>query len=335
MLAFVPALRALRRDLPDQAHISIMVSRGRGGEAILERCPYISELMVYDYKSSVIEQIRLIRKLRKERFDVAIASYPTGRKSAWFIWAIGASHRIGFPVDGGDFLFDEYIAKDIGLKHFTECNLELLKPLGIETDDSSLKIWLKNDDERFALSFLKSEGIKKEDLLITIHPGSGGPHELLGRSKIWPEAKFASLCDRLIENCDAKVCIVGGSRELEAVEKIAAQMENEPVIAVNKSSITQTAAIIKRADLHIGNDSGPMHIAVAVGTPVIALFGPTDPKVVGPRGEDDIIIKKEISCSPCWNHFGARKLDCDRPICIEAIEVEDVIEGVKHQMSSI
>lgn len=147
-----------------------------------------------------------------------------------------------------------------------------------------------------------------------------------------------ALADALIERYGVKIIFVGGPGDEDVVKEVMSEMNTPSINLVGKTTFTQLAAVFKHCHLFIGGDSGPLHIAAAVGTPTIGIFGPSDPKLVAPRGESHIAIWKGVSCSPCYRPDTVRTdLDfsiCPQGIleCMENITVEDVLAAVRPQI---
>ena len=155
---------------------------------------------------------------------------------------------------------------------------------------------------------------------IVIHPGSspGTPY------KRWEWRRFAQLADILIQGYGGKIFFTAGTDERELVESIVATMKESHYVLCRTETLTQLAELMRRCDLYIGNDTAPMHLASFIGTPVIALFGPTDPAENAPYGKAaSIILRKDVPCSPC------RKKTCDNLLCMDAIAMEDVLDAIE------
>lgn len=205
--------------------------------------------------------------------------------------------------------------------HIVDHLLQSLDTLGIPYFDNFPRIFLHDEDIHFAEEFIKMSVADPKKKLIAIHPGSGS------KQKCWPTERFAALINWLNKEKKAHVFIVSGPADKEITERLKAAIKDHFTI-VDHLSLSKLSAVIKRCNLFIGNDSGITHLAAAVGTHTLSLFGPTDPKIWGPRGESVKILYRKVHCSPCL--ADARK-NCFVQTCLENIKIEDVMHEVKHR----
>lgn len=205
--------------------------------------------------------------------------------------------------------------------HIVDHLLQSLDTLGIPYFDNIPRIFLHDEDIHFAEEFIKMSIADPKKKLIAIHPGSGS------KQKCWPTERFAALINWLNKEKKAHVFIVSGPADKEITERLKAEVKDHVTI-VDHLSLSKLSAVIKRCNLFIGNDSGITHLAAAVGTHTLSLFGPTDPKIWGPRGESVKILYRKVHCSPCL--ADARK-NCFAQTCLENIKIEDVMHEVKHR----
>jgi ADP-heptose:LPS heptosyltransferase len=166
---------------------------------------------------------------------------------------------------------------------------------------------------------LSQDGINKSDRLIAIHPGASCP------SKIWPNERFAQVADKLIDRYGVKALIIAGPKDIALAQNVMQRMRHPAVNLAGKVSLSQLASALKRCQLFISNDSGPVHIASSVGVPVISIFGRNQkglsPKRWGPVGEKDKVIHKEVGCIECLAH------NCKKDFaCLKAITVDEVLK---------
>ncbi|MGQ9631668.1 MAG: glycosyltransferase family 9 protein [bacterium] len=171
--------------------------------------------------------------------------------------------------------------------HETEHLLGALKSLGIEGADPTPRVAPDNAAEGFADTFWREHSLENRYPVVAIHPGSGG------KKKIWPPDRFARLADYLAETYGAEILLVVGPIDRSVSEKVQEDARAAHIIPVENVGLVELAAILRRCDAYVGNDSGVTHLAAAVRTPTIAIFGPTDPAVWGPRGENVVIVRKE------------------------------------------
>ncbi|MCM8780671.1 MAG: lipopolysaccharide heptosyltransferase II [Candidatus Omnitrophica bacterium] len=313
-----PVIKALRDSYPD-AYIAMMVSAH--AKPILDGNPYLDKVIVYDKRKrhrSWWNSMRFCFDLRKIRFDLALILHPTNRVHLITFFA-GIPRRIGYNRKFGFLLTDRIRhLKQQGEKHELEYNLDLVRYLGIQPKDKSLFMPINPQSERWVDELMQREGIKESDRILAIHPGASCP------SKLWPCDRFAQVADRLIEKYGFKVLVVAGTKDVGLAQDLIQHMHHPAINLAGKTSILQLASLLKRCQLFISNDSGPVHIASAVSTPVISIFGRNQkglsPKRWGPIGKKAHFIHKEVGCIECLAH------NCKRDFaCLKAITVEDVL----------
>ena len=201
-----------------------------------------------------------------------------------------------------------------GSKHEVDHLLDALKPIGIASPDSIPRLSPNPSDRAFAARFCRTHGLHLSDTVIALHPGSGSP------SKCWSPERFARIADWATDAYHAAVLLIVGPADGDAVRRTLRQMKGTPVLA-SDLMLPHLAAVLGRCTAFLGNDSGVTHLAAAVGVPTIALFGPTDPRIWGPRGEYVRIVRCEMPCAPCDD---LRRRACSHRICLERITIEDV-----------
>jgi len=316
-----PVIKAIRDNYPT-AYIAMMVSPFTS--EIVEGNPYLDEVIIYDKLTkhrSFWGSLKFSFKLRKKRFDLAIILHPTNRVHLVTFFA-RIPKRIGYNRKLGLLLTDRLNhTKHLGQKHELEYNLDLVRYLGIEPEDKNLFMPIKPQSEAWVEEMLKKEGITKTDKLVAIHPGASCP------SKIWPVERFAEVANKLIEKYGFKVIIISGPKDISLGQKLTNYLHYRAVNLSGQTSLSQLASLLKRCSLFISNDSGPVHIASAVGTPVISIFGRNQkglsPLRWGPVGKKDKVLHKEIGCIQCLAH------NCKKDFaCLKAISVEEVLDCV-------
>jgi lipopolysaccharide heptosyltransferase II len=180
---------------------------------------------------------------------------------------------------------------------------------------------IKPESEKWVEELFQQEGIEKTDKLLVIHPGASCP------SKIWPSERFAEVADRLMEKYGFKVLLIAGPKDIKIAQEVIKKMRHPAVNLAGKTSVSQLATILKKCQLFISNDSGPVHIASAVGIPVISIFGRNQkglsPLRWGPLGRKDRVLHKEVGCIECLAHNCVKEF-----ACLKAISVEEVLNTV-------
>lgn len=348
MIMTVPMIRLLRRRISDSQIVLGVLSEG--ARRLFEICPYVDEIRKVEtdgpiFPDMVLRNIRLLlTMMRNYKFDICIS---TSVSYASFYMGIDniiarfmkAKRRIGYllPASGAllwralgfSFLLHERLRVDPA-KHHVLQNIELLKFIGVELNGEKpeLELWLTEEDERMADQFLRDHGIKPSDRVIGVHPGGN-----IWMMKRWPADRFAKLMDRIEEEYPGtKILIFGGSEEEGLKRKVAEKAKVDP-IPVETMPIRATAALIKRCDLFVANDSAPMHIAAAVKTPVVGIFGPTNPDATGPFSRQSAVVSLGLKCQPCYNRVGFfPNMSCRSKLkyaCLRRLPVSKVFETVR------
>ncbi|MDP8266123.1 MAG: lipopolysaccharide heptosyltransferase II [Candidatus Aceula meridiana] len=314
-----PIFRALHVKYP-QSQISCMAVP-RVAE-VLKQIPFIDNVIIYEEKGchqSTLGKLKIIGALRREKFDVAFLLHGSMTR-ALLIFLAGIPVRVGYATKKRGSLLTHIVKRVSSAVHRSDHYLQVIESFGVEVKQRKYELSCDKESEVFAEKFIAENGIKENDFLAILN--IGGNWDL----KRWPEENFAHLADRLQKELKAKVAISGAPKDVDSANQIVALTQATPIVFAGKTTLSQLFAVLKRASIVISADSGPLHAASSVGTETIALFGPTHPKVTGPRGiKEGIIIRQEVGCNdkPCYH------LDCKDNICMKAISVDDVIERIK------
>ncbi|MCX5712746.1 MAG: lipopolysaccharide heptosyltransferase II, partial [Candidatus Omnitrophica bacterium] len=317
-----PVLKGLRENFP-QAYIAMMVSPY--AKDIVEGNPFVDEVITYDKDAkhkSWFESMKFSRNLKKRGFDLALILHPINRAHL-ITYFSGIKKRVGFDRKFGFLLTDRIKhAKQEGQKHELEYNLDFLRYLGIEPQDKKLFMPIKPESEAWVKQMFEKEGINSSDKLLAVHAAASCP------SKVWPAERFARVADKLAASRGLKVIIVSGPKDINISNEVAKLMRTPAINLAGKTSVSQLASVLKRCCIFISNDSGPVHIASAVGTPVVSIFGRNQkglsPKRWGPVGERDKVLHKKTDCVECLAHNCARGF-----LCLNSITVEEVVEAAE------
>jgi lipopolysaccharide heptosyltransferase II len=269
----------------------------------------------------------LLAGIKKGRFDTVI-DFSLDCRYGLACKVLGIKKRIGFNYKKrGRFLSDKINIDGYKGKHVVEYYLDLLKLIGIKAEDENLYLAVPQDNQAKAQFKLARLGIKQGDLLVGISAGGGASWGKEASYKHWPALKYAQLADKIIYGYKAKVVFLGDDSERAIADIITSAMKNKPIDWVGKTTLDEFAAAISCLDILITNDGGPLHIAVALGKKTLSIFGPVDDKVYGPypAGQKHVVIKKELSCRPCYNNFRFQGCSREARECINNISVEDVL----------
>lgn len=319
VLLNVPAVRALRQRFPE-SHISIMVQPKL--KELVSGNPDIDEVIPYDKNGSQkgwLKTLGLIWLLRRKRFDISVTLNPAKRSNI-ITFLAGIPIRVGYDRKWG-FLLTHKIKdeKYKGEKHEIEYNLDLVRnTLGADTKDTSLFVPITEDDELYVSNLLQEQGVPSNEKLIAIHPWSSCP------SKIWPIQRYIQVANILKETYGINVAVVG---EQQYANSLYLQNATGIINLCGKLTLRQLAALFKHSNCLISNDSGPVHIACAVGTSCVVIFGRVlsgvSHKRWGPYGNGHIVLQKDAGCAIC------EPQDCKYGYkCLLAVTVEDVLDSV-------
>lgn len=319
----LPALAALRRSLPE-AHLAWAVERG-GAAKILHGNPYLDELIELDLRGwrknwKALETRAAVRasfaNLRASKFDIAL-DFQGLLKSAAVAWLAGIQRRIGFAKDSlrepaSRWLMTEHVSADDD-DHVIKKNLQLVKSLGCDiSGEFEFPIKLDAADEQFTSEQLE----KSNGALAILNPGGGWA------TKLWHTSEFAAIADRLWEAFGIRSAITYGPGELSLAQLVVGQTKTGAAFPL-ASSLKQFLALAGKAKLFLGGDTGPMHLAAAARTPIVALFGPTSARRNGPFAKDDLVVERfDLDCrTDCYRRY------CNHTSCMK-IPVEQVWQAV-------
>ncbi len=312
------ALRAIRQKFGDNYRISFLV--GSESKNLLIACPYIDELLICDFKNKdkgTTGLLKLGRRLRKENFDIVI-DLQNNRKSHILSWLTLALNRYGYDNRKFGFLLNHRLKDEGPSLGPVQHQFRILKMLGIELEDPHLELWPSQADELYVDEFLKSQWLSAKQRLIGINLSASSRWT----SKNWPMQQLAKLCEELGAR-NMRVVITGTREDSKTAQALLNAVKNtKPIDACARTTINELACLIKRCSVYISADSAPLHIAAAVSVPFVALFGPTDPARHLPPAQDYVVIKKDLSCSPCY------KSSCRSRQCMASITAQDVLEAI-------
>lgn len=269
---------------------------------------------------------RLIQELKERKFDLAIL-LQNAFEAAFIPYIAGIPNRIGYDRDGRWILLSHPIPLPRSEKiHQMDYYLNLVGSInGVNPLWRVPALRLTEKEIEAARQFLEQKGISQNDLIVGINAGAA-----YGSAKRWIPERFAQLGDRLIKESMAKVIFFGSEGERMMIDKIVDSMVGKPVNLAGKTGIRELMGLIFQCDLFVTNDSGPMHIASALEVPQISIFGSTDSVTTSPVGLQNIIVKKEIECSPCL----LRECPIDHR-CMSSISVDEVMEKVNQKLASL
>ncbi len=312
VLMTTPALRVLKEVYPDWEITYLAMFRSTY-QALLYN-PDVDKLLYFPFlKQSKIDALRFIFSLRG-KFDITINFFPSNRAQYNILaFLIGAPKRVGHrylhcDIKELNFLKNVTIKENPEL-HAVEENLKLLPLLGVPENKIQrypLQYFVSEDEIHFRESFLRDRGLS-DKFLIGFHPGSSVFKNHI--KKRWPADKFVELARRILRDIENSHILLFGGPEDEEVKAYIAREVGKGATVVKSETLREAAAIMARCNVFITNDSGLMHLATALQIPVVAIFGPTNPKWVGPWGKKSKVVRLNMPCSPCF-YYSPKPLSC-------------------------
>jgi lipopolysaccharide heptosyltransferase II len=345
LLFATPALRMLRRACPD-AHLTAMV--GPWGKPVIQDNPHLDEIIICEFpafsrkpKTSFLAPYRLAqqwaKQLRSQHFDMAIILRFDHWWGALLAYLARIPQRIGYGLPECEPFLSQAVAYE-SHRHEVQQNLTLVEAAVHSLDREippgppSLEFTIREQDREYIALYLAKQGVSPtsvgQEPLIAVHPGAGAP------VKQWPPEAWAQVGDALAASCAARIVITGSRDELDLAWSVSARMRSDTIVAAGDTSLAQLAALFRRCSLVIGPDCGPLHLAVAVGTPTVQLYGPVDATKFGPWGpkEKHVVVTSGRTCIPCNRlDYSAPELP-DHP-CIRDIAPENVLEAARRLLA--
>ena len=316
-----PLLPLLRKQFPD-AIITFLVNPGT--ESVLQSNPYLDEVWALP-RESWWQQLSFIRKVREAKFD-AVIDLTDADRSAFLSFMSGASTRIGYNHEHrwrGKF-YTYLVSAHYGSMHMVEYHQQALAGLGIKELVGKPEVYGEGsgvgqqDEDGFG------DFSTKDQSLVLLHPTARYVF------KAWPLERFAAVSDWL-SGQGLRVALIGSQSEVLIGQQIVNVSKSKPINLMGKTHLSQLIVLMKQSVLFIGNDGGPMHIAAAVGCPVLGLFGPTDPAVWGPRGSNVKVIYKGLDCEDCFYPGCFRGEES----CMRQISVEEVCQAALSMLTAL
>lgn len=329
-LMFTPALRFLKESYPDcQTDALVMI---KGVKEIYERNPDINSVYHFDFmREGGARSLKYLASFRK-KYDASINVYPSNRKEYNIISSlIGAKKRAAVKYNRMDkqnfgFLNNIRIEEDDN-RHNVLTNIFMVEKLFGKKSEKEfpLQFYLSEGDKLFSEILLKKKNINDKDLVIGFHPGCATLKNHIKRR--WEPEKFAKLGKQLIKETGAKIFLFGGPEEKELKGSIYKMIDQENVTVIETDNLPQSAAVMKRCNLFITNDSSLMHVSSSLGLKVVAIIGPTNPAFIHPWKTEFKIVSLDLDCAPCF-FYSPKPLICYRDDvlfkCIKELDVDKV-----------
>jgi heptosyltransferase-2 len=313
----LPALRAVRRAFPD-ARLSILIKQELA--SFFDGSAWVEEVIAYKVSQGLRglwDRSDVIRRIRAGRFDIAIL-FPGSFSSALWVTLAGVPVRAGFALDGRGFLLTHKTNPEAAALngHQVHYHLSLLeKTLGISGNPNDFVPDVHEPHRHKMRAWLEERRRRSSSKLIGLAPAAA-----YGPAKEWPADRYAGLIDLLSENHGAECVLLGAPAERARCETVASLAAGTPIVAAGEASVGEAIALLSLCDAFVGNDSGSMHVAGALGVPTAGIFGSTRPDRTAPLGPRTKVLYEQIECSPCMQRtcrFG--HYECLKRISIEAV----------------
>lgn len=314
MVVSTVVFQALKKRFPSSSIIVLASKRNAG---LIQNDPSVNEVIVYQ------GLIGYCTKFRKRKIDLTIDLFLTHElKQAFLSLLSGARYRLGFEEAGREIFFNVKGPGISSCRSMKDQLLDLLKPLGVSGEGIKPRVVLSEKEKALAFDYLVSSGLRKDDLKIAIHPGGFYP------SQRWPQERFVEVARDCIEQYNARIILFGDIPDDALIRDMKAKIGSQ-CIASHALSIRQFAATVAQCDLLLCNNSGPLHIAAALGVPTVSTMGPTDRYLWSPEGEGHIVLNGKAPCSPCSRSM------CVAHVCMDSITVPQYLEAVGTQLKRI
>lgn len=362
----LPAIDALREAAP-RATITALVLPYTG--ELLRGHPSVDRVIAVDVNrwrgpgvwatgTAARQLAAAIRELRRERYDLAVSFY--GRVGAAAALLSGAGLLVGYREEGYPFTFD------VGLpgrryrkrRHESEYCLDLVRALGApvrEHDDTGasepagpgtppspsgrggatragaepVRLLVDPTAARRVESKLHEAGVTPGDRLVALHPGA-----LNMEAKRWLPERWAEVADRVQRETRRRILLVGSSAERSLAEEVRGHMATDPVMLAGKTTLPELVALLARCELFLGGDSGPLHVASALGLPSVSVYGPTDPAITGPMGPNARVLRAHVGCNPCYDPMDPSACPRPSPLCMAGVPVDEVWGAVREAIAT-
>jgi len=316
ILFTTPCIRALRKSNPG-AFIGVM-AHPRCKE-MLDDNPNIDELILFDERSShrgLLKKLFLILELKRLRFDMVV-SFHRSMSRMLLAYLSGIPRRVGYYTKKRSWLLTDCVKEESRITHRVEYFSNILKGIGIDVDNKDYEFLVPESAVREADAALESASLHRDEEFFVINPGGNWSQ------KRWPKQSYAALCKKLHAIYKCRILVTGAEKDIALASDIIRSSGDYTISVCGKTTLKQLAAVMRKAKVVVANDTGPMHIALSQKAPVVALFGPTSPKITGPYGQGKyMVLHKWFDCAvPCYK-------TCQDYRCMEAISVDDVIEAV-------
>jgi len=318
-----PVIKSLKQKFPQSKIFFLTRSQYQD---VLKNDPNVFSLIKFDpveKHKGISGFLKLIRELKTFNFVIMVDLHANLR--SFFIRHL-LKTKIKIKYDKRwltRFLLVHFKFFKVKPRHTVDSYLKALKKINVNSSEKVPKIFLDQKSENFSKDFFIEKKIEKDDIVVGIHPGARW------ETKRWTEEKFTKVCQILSQKAGLKIILFGDQKDQEVIERISSHTEDQKLFKAVNLPLNKFMSLIKRCDGFVTNDSGPMHIASALGVPVVAIFGPTHPQLgFSPMGSENMVLTANVKCSPCSLH-GEKRCHKESRFCMDLIEPEMVTDAVK------
>ena len=287
----LPAVRSLSKNFPEA---QIWIAAKDWVKDLFQSHDFIKGIIPLPAANDIKSMRRSAKIIKACHFDTGVL-LANSFGSALLFYLAKIPHRWGYSRDGRGFLLTRKASlKRQNPSHQADYYMALISGLGMKIHSPKLFLPLTQEEKEDARKLLLSHGIELKRPLVILNPGAS-----YGPAKRWPAQNYAELGRLLQERNKASLLITGAADEDELARTIASLLVTKPLLLTGQTDLRRLAGLISQSALFVTNDSGPMHMANALGVPIIAIFGPTDPSTTGPFQDPAVVIKKDTICWPC------------------------------------
>ena len=314
-----PIFKALKEKYPQARIFCLAVPRVK---EILESNSYLDEVIEYDERGKHFSpwgKFKLIHDLRRRRFDIAFLLHRSWTR-ALLVYLAGIPQRVGYDAKKRGGFLTHKVRLAAEPLHRSDHYLRVIEDFGVTVKDRTNFLSIDRTARSDIEKMLTQHGVSPSDFLVALN--TGGNWDL----KRWPKSYFVQLMEYLSVHSSWKIVVPGSSQDQSDVQEMIALSRKQVINLAGKTNLKQLIALLARVDVAVSADSGPLHMANAVGTPVVGIFGPTRPELTGPRGSGEKkFLQKDVGCNraPCYY------LDCPSNVCMQAVSVEEVFNAVQ------
>lgn len=336
VLAF-PAIQKISELFPHAKICLLTINKNMNlydGINCVDKTIYIN---VNGFKDFIVSFLKVVFYLRKEKIDLAVDFEIFAYISAFLLFSVGIRKRVGYKIEG--YLRGPLYTTAVKYnnnQHISKSFYDLAVVLGAEKKEhvELIELNVPMADRIAVKDFLCENSIDKSDLLVGIHVGSG--ENFINRR--WPESCFARVADYLINEFNTKIIFTGTKKELFLINNTIHEMKSDKgrVFVADNFNLSQLAFLIKQCRVYFCTDTGPLHLAIAMGVPTVSFFGPNTPLLYGPPlQKKHIYFYENVSCSPCITNYNAKMSKCGKPLCLINITAGKVIASLDEFLKNV